>query len=194
MEYVFALIGMIAAAAGGFYVGRNYSSDLQEKTRLAAELNEKSEELNAFREKVTGHFEKTAELFNQVSDSYQSLYEHMANSSNQLCTSPSFHSLPKSAQQNLESKSGRPHKSGKDSDNMFDADKLYKAHNYRNQAEAAEKEKAKPTETKESKGKAKVVDIDSAKDDKNEPALDYAIKEKGIVNHNSLNIDGVKTS
>ena len=112
------------------------SKESQEKSRLEQELQDKQAELDAFRNKVTNHFEKTADLFNQVSDSYQSLYDHIASSSNQLCSAPSFQTLPKSEQDALESKPNPVHaNTANDSEHMFDANKLYNAHDYRNQAE-----------------------------------------------------------
>lgn len=188
MESIFVVLGIIVAAGAGFYFGRNFSSNEKEKGRLEAELKEKREELEAFRGKVTSHFEKTADLFNQVSDSYQSLYDHMANSSSQLCATPTFQSLPQSAEANLEETPNPVHQANQDADNLFDAKSLYNAHDYRNQPEIEEEIKEEEQES------ANVVDIESAKEERAEPALDYAVKEKGVVNHNSLDIDGVKTS
>ena len=36
--------------------------------------------------------------------------------------------------------------------------------------------------------------IESAKEDKVEPALDYAIKNDGVINHNSLDMENAKSS
>ncbi|MCW8997614.1 MAG: hypothetical protein OQK04_02705, partial [Kangiellaceae bacterium] len=126
--------------------------------------------------------------FNQVSDSYQSLYDHIASSSNQLCSAPSFQTLPKSEQDALESKQNPVHANAGNSEHMFDANKLYNAHDYRNQAEEQVEEETPIVDSD------KVVDIETAKEDRNEPALDYAVKKDGVINHNSLDVDGVKTS
>ena len=190
MEYISVLIGIIAAAAVGFLFGRNFSSGEQEKNRLEAELKEKAEELEAFRSKVTNHFEKTADLFNHVSDSYQSLYDHMASGSSQLCATPTFQALPQTDNDSLESKPNPAHKTNQDEANLFDAKSLYNAHDYRNQAEEEEESIEQP----ELKDSADIVDIEVAKEDRNEPALDYAVKKDGVINHNSLDVDGVKTS
>ena len=170
--------------------------------------------MEAFHSKVNNHFEKTAELFNHVSDSYQSLYDHMAHSSNQLCASPTFQALPKNNQTPaLEPKPtpsvaevGPYSKLKRNMDKgIFDANRLYNAHDYRNKMDS-EKLEAKteaeaeainyspvpaPTPANEDN---KVVEISSAKEDKDAHALDYAIKEKGVINHNSLDMDGVKNS
>ena len=182
-------IGIIVAAAAGFFFGRNYSSSEVEKNRLEQELKEKSAELDAFHNKVNSHFEKTAELFNHVSDSYQSLYDHMAKSSTQLCATQTFQSLPKTNEERsrdaAESAILTPPSSKQDE--VFDADHLYNAHDYRNKEESKETNESDINDNK-------VVEIASAKDDSNAQALDYAIKKEGVINHNSLDIDGVKNS
>jgi len=189
MELLIAL-GIIAAAVGGFVFGKKFSSNAIEKTKLEQQLAVKTEELEAFHSKVNSHFEKTAVLFNHVSDSYQSLYDHMATSSTQLCASQTFRSLPKSLSDEISHESSSAQDSA-NKEEVFDANHLYKAHNYRNQQAENDIEEAKARDPK-------VVEIAKAKEDSlNEldaQALDYAIKGKGVVNHNSLNIDGVKNS
>lgn len=174
---LFSILFGILTAAAGFYVGRHYSNNVQDKIRLETQLNEKQVELDAFREKVNTHFEKTSTLFNQVSDSYQSLYDHIAKSSNQLCASQTFQTLlqKEPSEEKVEVDTKAATTTAKLKKKLFDANKLYNAHDYRNQLEDD-----------------KVVAIDSAKDESQEPALDYAIKEKGTVNHNSLEIEKTK--
>jgi uncharacterized membrane-anchored protein YhcB (DUF1043 family) len=183
---ILSAIGIIIAAAAGFWFGKQNSSNEVEKNRLEQALSEKEKELEAFHSKVNTHFEKTAELFNHVSDSYQSLYDHMAKSSTQLCASETFQVLPKSVETPPETEENPVFKNQMDSDDRFDANHLYNAHDYRNQKQDEEPESEEQD--------TNVVEIASAKDDSNEHALDYAIKEKGVINHNSLDIDGVKNS
>jgi len=189
---ILSAIGIIVAAVVGFLFGKKHSSSEVEKKRLEQELKEKTAELDTFHSKVNTHFEKTAELFNHVSDSYQSLYDHMAKSSTQLCASQTFQALPK----NSESPEGTDPTAtlsqasvNKNEDSeLFDADHLYQAHEYRNHvAEELTDEKTKTTDNK-------VVEIASAKENHDAQALDYAIKKKGVLNHNSLDIEGVKNS
>ncbi len=212
---IITLIGFIAVAGVAFFIGQNYSNSQTEKKKLEEALKEKTEELNAFHSKVNNHFEKTAELFNHVSDSYQSLYDHMATSSNQLCASSTFQALPtqtaqKSNQTQPIESSGiaTPQEAGPYSKlkrvsdkGIFDANRLYNAHDYRNN-NALEKEEVTEDKVAEQpnfsplneKQDNKVVEINSAKEDKDAQALDYAIKDKGVINHNSLDIEGVKNS
>jgi len=189
---ILSAIGIIVAAVAGFLFGKKHSSSEVEKNRLEKELKEKSAELETFHSKVNTHFEKTAELFNHVSDSYQSLYDHMAKSSTQLCASQTFQVLPKtseSPQDEVPAATLSQDSAEKSEDEkLFDADHLYQAHEYRNQAT----EEDKPEDVKFSDNK--VVEIATAKDNQDAQALDYAIKEKGVINHNSLDIEGVKNS
>ncbi|MDQ7050639.1 MAG: DUF1043 family protein [Enterobacterales bacterium] len=188
-----SLLGIIIGALVGFVVGKKYSLNEIEKNKLEQALKEKTAELETFHAKVNGHFEKTAELFNHVSDSYQSLYDHMAKSSTQLCAGQTFQTIGKPDQAALDSQkpeevpTANPKlKQSKDEAELFDADQLYNAHDYRNQVQIG-KEQAQPVVEDN-----KVVEITRALEDTDQ-ALDYAIKEKGIINHNSLDIDGVKT-
>lgn len=210
---IITLIGFIAVAGIAFFVGQNFSNSQTEKKQLEEALKEKTDELEAFHSKVNNHFEKTAELFNHVSDSYQSLYDHMAQSSNQLCASPTFQALPTQSTekinqaQSVSNKAETPLEAGPYSKlkrvsdkGIFDANRLYNAHDYRNKVEQ-EKEEIEEFDASEpdyssfeKKQDNKVVEISSAKEDKGAQALDYAIKEKGVINHNSLDIEGVKNS
>ncbi|PHS19547.1 MAG: hypothetical protein COA86_04525 [Kangiella sp.] len=210
---IITLIGFVAVAGIAFFVGQTFSTSQTEKKQLEEALKAKTEELESFHSKVNNHFEKTAELFNHVSDSYQSLYDHMAQSSNQLCASPTFQALPTQSAQKITQASpiangtetpqevGPYSKLKRVSDKgIFDANRLYNAHDYRNKVEQ-EKKKIEESDASEpnyssfaEKQDNKVVEINSAKEDKDAQALDYAIKEKGVINHNSLDMEGVKNS
>ena len=208
---IITLIGFIAVAGIAFFVGQNFSNSQTEKKQLEEALKAKTEELESFHSKVNNHFEKTAELFNHVSDSYQSLYDHMAQSSNQLCATPTFQALPTQAAQKgkqtqpisnateTSEEVGPYSKLKRVSDKgVFDANRLYNAHDYRNKVEQEKVEEPDVSEPNYSSFAEnqdnKVVEINSAKEDKDAQALDYAIKEKGVINHNSLDAEGVKNS
>ncbi len=189
MEFLIAF-GIIGAALGGYLLGKKFSSNEVEKAKLVQQLSDKTAELDAFHSKVNSHFEKTADLFNHVSDSYQSLYDHMATSSTQLCASQTFQALPKSSSEGFPDDSvSSPQSNSKEE--LFDANHLYKAHDYRNQQAENDAEDNKIDDPK-------IIEIAKAKEnvmsDAEAQALDYAIKAKGVVNHNSLDIEGVKNS
>ena len=186
MEFL-AVLAILGAAIAGFFAGKKLSSSEIEKNRLEQALKEKNRELESFHSKVNTHFEKTADLFNHVSDSYQSLYDHMAKSSNQLCASQTFQVLPKTAELSEDPTEKSELKEKSEGDQLFDANHLYNAHDYRNKETEISNNEAIQTDSK-------VVEIASAKEEQDSQALDYAIKENGVVNHNSLNVEGVKNS
>ncbi len=192
---ILTVVGIVVAAIVGFLFGKKNSSSEAEKNRLEQQLKEKTSELEAFHSKVNTHFEKTAELFNHVSDSYQSLYDHMAKSSNQLCANQTFQVLPKNSEANIETNAEpilTQANKEESSDSVFNADQLYQAHEYRNQATKADKQQAENEEQPAEDNN--VVKIAKAKEEQDAQALDYAIKAKGVINHNSLDVESAKNS
>lgn len=70
----------------GFFIGRSKGDTSAPKVReLEQNLSKANEEMQEYRTHVTQHFEKTANLFNQLTNDYREVYEHLANSSDQLC-------------------------------------------------------------------------------------------------------------
>lgn len=192
---ILAVVGIVVAAVVGFLFGQKNSSSEVEKNRLTQQLKEKNSELEVFHSKVNTHFEKTAELFNHVSDSYQSLYDHMAKSSNQLCASQTFQVLPKKSDPQIETGAEPIHKQqindNESSDSLFQPDQLYQAHEYRNQVAEDDEQQVENEAPPED---SNVVKIAKAKEEQDAQALDYAIKAKGVINHNSLDAENVKNS
>jgi len=52
---------------------------------LEESLGQAKQEMEDYRGEVTEHFGKTAELFNQLTNDYREVYEHLATSSEKLC-------------------------------------------------------------------------------------------------------------
>jgi len=70
----------------GFVFGRSKGDVSAPKVReLEKKLYDADQEMKGYRGQVTQHFEKTATLFNQLTNDYREVYDHLANSSNQLC-------------------------------------------------------------------------------------------------------------
>ena len=81
-------IGWLALVAVGlalgFGIGRLWPSRKTKVAALEKERDQAHEELGNYREEVSAHFERTAELFDKVTADYRSLYEHLALSARQL--------------------------------------------------------------------------------------------------------------
>ncbi|MBQ0756334.1 MAG: YhcB family protein [Amphritea sp.] len=80
------IIGIVALAAGaliGYLMGRSGDNSGQQK--LVDQLNEAQQELSVYKEEVNGHFEKTASLVNNLTESYREVHQHLAQGSESLC-------------------------------------------------------------------------------------------------------------
>lgn len=76
---VIALLAVAAiSVAIGYSIGRS-QNDGKEKLKQA------EEELTQYKEQVAQHFGKTAELFDKLTHDYRDVYEHLAQSSENLC-------------------------------------------------------------------------------------------------------------
>jgi uncharacterized membrane-anchored protein YhcB (DUF1043 family) len=60
----------------------------REAKRLAAELEALKTEHERYKGEVTGHFQKTSELFADMTQSYKAVYDHLAGGARELCDAP----------------------------------------------------------------------------------------------------------
>lgn len=80
-------IGIVALAVGalfGYLLGRTGDSAVKQQ-KLTDQLQEAQRELNEYKDQVNGHFEKTAELVNSLTESYKAVHNHLAQGSEALC-------------------------------------------------------------------------------------------------------------
>jgi uncharacterized membrane-anchored protein YhcB (DUF1043 family) len=70
----------------GIFIGTRISSDKRRIKELEGELVDARKDLEAYRSKVNSHFKKTSELFTQLTSSYKAVYLHLAEGSQELCT------------------------------------------------------------------------------------------------------------
>lgn len=57
----------------------------QRVRELEQQLENSQQELDSYRGKVNQHFQKTAELFEDMTDRYRAVYQHMASGAQTLC-------------------------------------------------------------------------------------------------------------
>ncbi len=70
----------------GYFIGRGREVSPSAQIReLEDKLTQQQQDMDQYKSEVTDHFGKTAELFNQLTNDYRAVYEHLANSSEQLC-------------------------------------------------------------------------------------------------------------
>ncbi|MDH3329210.1 MAG: YhcB family protein [Desulfobulbaceae bacterium] len=80
------VVGLIVFAGMGIFIGTRISSDKRRIKELEGELVDARKDLEVYRSKVNSHFKKTSELFTQMTSSYKAVYLHLAEGSQELCT------------------------------------------------------------------------------------------------------------
>ncbi|NVJ61415.1 MAG: DUF1043 family protein [Gammaproteobacteria bacterium] len=188
MEWVILLIVFVGATAFAYSAGKKQSPAQQKIDELESVIVEKESQLQSYQQKINHHFERSANLFSKVTDDYEKLYQYMAQSSESLGNAQVF----KRALENKPSiavPTSEPEEfNGEDT---FSDENLYRAHDYRNQETIDEEE------SKEESSTADIIQLEdkkpSSESKKGQAPLDYAIKENGVINHNSLNMENVKT-
>ena len=84
---VIIVVALIIFAGAGIFLGTRISSDKRRIKELEDELNDTKKDLDNYRGKVNSHFKKTSDLFSKMTDSYRAVYLHLAEGSQELCTS-----------------------------------------------------------------------------------------------------------
>jgi hypothetical protein len=190
MEWVVGLIVVAVTALVFYQLGKNQSPAQQKIEELENAVVNKDAELQRYKQQVTEHFQQTAHLFGKVTQEYQALYQHMANSSQFLVGAQPFKNALEN--QNLSASVNAIYRKSDATDDFrgedtFSNEHLYRAHEYRNRPEQVE------DANEEDDIADNVIHLDKGKEDTTAPPLDYAVKEKGVINHNSLNMENVKT-
>lgn len=93
------IIGVVALAIGaviGYLVGRSGNG-----TNQGHELEQAKLELDAYKAKVSSHFEETAELVNKMTESYRGVYQHLATGAAALCDADTARSIESTMQPQL---------------------------------------------------------------------------------------------
>lgn len=84
--WIIAVVALIVGTLIGYLLGRSGGNDSRQM-ELIEQLDETQRELAEYKEKVTNHFEETANLVSNLTDSYKAVHTHLAKSSADLCSS-----------------------------------------------------------------------------------------------------------
>ena len=103
--WVIAIAALIIGTLLGFLFGRSGSNGSRE-VQLANDLEKAQLDLERYRDEVNQHFSKTAELVNGLTNQYQKVHQHLAESAETLVRDEKLvASLKSSAGSQLEDKS-----------------------------------------------------------------------------------------
>lgn len=84
MTWEYALIGLVAGLIIGALAMRFGNKKLRGQRQMQYELEKSKAELADYREELTNHFARSAELLDNMARDYRQLYQHMAKGSNDL--------------------------------------------------------------------------------------------------------------
>lgn len=199
MEFLTGLIIFAIAFAGGIFFGSVVAPNARRIKELEATIQENNKTHQDYKDHVSEHFSESAVMFGDITEKYRSLYEHMSSGAYKLCNrrsiprelatshvnilavespdvSPKLTDNAKSAQLNTEELVVDVSRSGL---SPLDTE---------SQIIAQQNKKRKENNT------AEIIDLDTQRTEDTQEkaqAKDYAIKAKGVINHNSLNQDDV---
>lgn len=84
MTWEYGLIGLVIGIIVGAVAMRFGNKKLREQRTMQYELEKSKAELADYREELTNHFARSAELLDNMARDYRQLYQHMAKGSNDL--------------------------------------------------------------------------------------------------------------
>jgi uncharacterized membrane-anchored protein YhcB (DUF1043 family) len=76
--WLFAGGAVVGGAIIGAIVYRNLTPNIKQADSLKAELDEARQEMESYKTNVNSHFDKTAELVNELTQDYVKVYQHLA--------------------------------------------------------------------------------------------------------------------
>jgi len=81
-----ALIGLVVGFVIGYFLLRLTKESAKKQVKTEAELRAAKEQLENQKQQLEKHFSESADLLKSLAQDYQKLYQHLAQSSNQLLT------------------------------------------------------------------------------------------------------------
>ena len=82
--WLISIVSLLIGAVIGFLMGRSGNTS-NRQAELAEQLENANKELESYKEEVSQHFEKTASLVNNLTNSYKDVHEHLATGAVDLC-------------------------------------------------------------------------------------------------------------
>jgi uncharacterized membrane-anchored protein YhcB (DUF1043 family) len=85
MGWWLPLTTLVIGIVGGVFIARSSDRDRRKATDLQLQLDSLNTELNEYRNRVTRHFARTAELVDALAANSREIYRHLAEGSEKLC-------------------------------------------------------------------------------------------------------------
>ncbi|MFV2056523.1 MAG: YhcB family protein [Thiohalomonadales bacterium] len=92
---IFLAIGILIGVAAGLYFSRLDDAAKRTQDTLSKQLEQKDSELAEYKEHVKSHFVTTADLINNMTESYRAVHDHLSTGVSDLCKEgPSMLGVP----------------------------------------------------------------------------------------------------
>lgn len=85
MSWLIGIVTFLAGSAAGALLYKVYRSDEAKVRQLETRLQQLGEEHENYKSSVHSHFNSTAKLLNDMTESYRNVYQHMASGARTLC-------------------------------------------------------------------------------------------------------------
>ncbi|MCP3674387.1 MAG: DUF1043 family protein [Gammaproteobacteria bacterium] len=199
------IIAGIALFIAGIFAGKQIAPTMRRIKELEDTVEESKQQHQAYKDSVAGHFSESANLFGDITEKYRSLYEHLSSGAYDLCDRRNIPRELATSHVNIlavETPEVSPQLTDdtvpmppETKENIIDVTRSGLSHLDEESQLIANQSK------QESENTAEIIDLDKQRNEDDssltqpltQQAKDYAIKEKGVINHNSLNRDDVTT-
>ncbi len=82
--WIISILTLVTGGVIGYFAGRSGTSATKQRD-LSLQLEDSQRQLDAYKQQVNQHFERTAELVNDMTESYKAVHQHLATGSEALC-------------------------------------------------------------------------------------------------------------
>ena len=208
MEIVLGLIIAAIAFAAGAMSGKFIAPNARRIKELEETIEENKLQHQSYKDTVAEHFSESAHMFGDITEKYRSLYEHMSTGAYNLCDRRSIPRELSTSHVNILAVE-LPEVAPQLNDNDNDAQKNHPTVSADELMVDVSREGMSPIDPRsqqiiqqnkiDKENTAEIIELDTQRPEEAQSkqsqvqAKDYAIKAKGVINHNSLNRDDVNT-
>ncbi|WP_261841774.1 YhcB family protein [Aliamphritea ceti] len=82
--WIISILTLVTGGVIGYFAGRSGTNATKQRD-LSLQLEDSQRQLDAYKQQVNQHFERTAELVNDMTESYKAVHTHLATGSEALC-------------------------------------------------------------------------------------------------------------
>ena len=213
MDIMLGLVVAAIAFVAGAFAGKIIAPNARRIKELEEQIEENKQQHQTYKDNVATHFSTSANLFGDITEKYRSLYNHLSAGAYDLCDRRDIprdlttshvnilavESPEISPQLNEQNTAPSSHSAFDPAELMVDVSREGMSPIDPQSQKIIHQNKVTAQEPNDNT--AEIIDLDSQRSEESqaataqaqEQAKDYAIKAKGVINHNSLNQDDVST-